>query len=638
MTALGLWNIASALSFLNSSSVIHGNISKNSIFLSSSGEWKLFGLEFTCSSPSQLTSSPSSHFFPPELSSASRPDLDGLPIHCIDSWMFAMFLNSIFNPESSNFVKGAIPTTLYNQIRGLVIKDAKSRKSIKDVIIDAKAGWWWDNEPVRIALELNEMSIVGKDRGDEILRKLQPLLSTTTFADEYKTFKILPNLLSALEFGGFINALPVVLEIAKELQKSEFDKVVWPCLARLFGNQDRQVRRMLLDYMETIISLLTKFGDGKESKVVVDVVWNNISVGFSDPSPIIREATLKSILSIIPKLNDRIINTDLLKYLAKLQVDEEPGIRTNTTICLGKLAKHLNEPTRKKVLVPAFTRALKDPFPPSRNAGLLAISATVEFLDIVEITQRLIPHVSVLLIDTEKNIRTLAFKCIDGLIKTVEKHAKDMPETANLPPQSTTTGQSAATKATSPASTTDGWSSWTATKLTESIMGKPKPVVSPTDSGKTSSQGDTVKSSVDYGTRSSVEQQVSEKKVESGWDTLENGWEEETDDLFDDTATTKPLQTNNSVSLSKPGTGGGGMKLTSQKESLFLDDAFETSSRTSTSSSVTNLMETDTFFGDVKGGVVEEKSAIEIDRERRRAKLAEMKEARKAARLGAKKI
>ena len=28
-------------------------------------------------------------------------------------------------------------------------------------------------------------------------------------------------------------------------------------------------------------------------------------------------------------------------------MDEEPGIRTNTTICLGKIAKHLNGGVRK---------------------------------------------------------------------------------------------------------------------------------------------------------------------------------------------------------------------------------------------------------------------------------------------------
>ena len=63
----------------------------------------------------------------------------------------------------------------------------------------------------------------------------------------------------------------------------------------------------------------------------------------TDIVPLIREQTIKSVLLLVPKLNERIINYDLLKYLAKLQMDPEPGIRTNTTICLGKIAKHLSE-------------------------------------------------------------------------------------------------------------------------------------------------------------------------------------------------------------------------------------------------------------------------------------------------------
>jgi len=52
------------------------------------------------------------------------------------------------------------------------------------------------------------------------------------------------------------------------------------------------------------------------------------------------------------------------------QVDEEAPIRANTTILLGNLAKHLSESTCKRVLLNAFTRALKDTFPPARTAGL----------------------------------------------------------------------------------------------------------------------------------------------------------------------------------------------------------------------------------------------------------------------------
>ena len=58
-------------------------------------------------------------------------------------------------------------------------------------------------------------------------------------------------------------------------------------------------------------------------------------------APLVREQTVKAVLTIITKLSDRTINGDLLKQLAKTSNDEQPGIRTNTTICLGKIARNL---------------------------------------------------------------------------------------------------------------------------------------------------------------------------------------------------------------------------------------------------------------------------------------------------------
>ena len=63
--------------------------------------------------------------------------------------------------------------------------------------------------------------------------------------------------------------------------------------------------------------------------------------GFSDVVPIVREQTVKAVLTVVPKLSDRTINGELLKHLARTANDEQPGIRTNTTICLGKLARSL---------------------------------------------------------------------------------------------------------------------------------------------------------------------------------------------------------------------------------------------------------------------------------------------------------
>nr|POE60082.1 putative inactive serine/threonine-protein kinase scy1 [Quercus suber] len=103
------------------------------------------------------------------------------------------------------------------------------------------------------------------------------------------------------------------------------------------------------------------------------------------------------------QLSQCTISGSLLKYLSKLQVDEEPAIRTNTTILLGNIASHLNEGTRKRVLINAFTvHALRDTFLPARGVGIMALYATSAYYDVTEIATRILPNVVVLTIDLDR--------------------------------------------------------------------------------------------------------------------------------------------------------------------------------------------------------------------------------------------
>jgi len=67
------------------------------------------------------------------------------------------------------------------------------------------------------------------------------------------------------------------------------------------------------------------------------------TTGFTDAAPVVREQTVKAVLTVISKLSDRVANGELLRFLARTANDEQPGIRTNTTICLGKIAKNLSK-------------------------------------------------------------------------------------------------------------------------------------------------------------------------------------------------------------------------------------------------------------------------------------------------------
>lgn len=85
-----------------------------------------------------------------------------------------------------------------------------------------------------------------------------------------------------------------------------------------------------------------------------------------------------------------------------MQADPEASIRTNTCILLGRLGPTLGYNTKKKVLVPAFTKALKDSFVHCRVAGLMAFMATVDCFDMEEVASRVIPNMSFTMIDSEK--------------------------------------------------------------------------------------------------------------------------------------------------------------------------------------------------------------------------------------------
>lgn len=181
----------------------------------------------------------------------------------------------------------------------------------------------------------------------------------------------------------------------------------------------------------------------------------------------VREQTLKSVLVIITKLSDRTINGELLRHLAKTANDEQPGIRTNTTICLGKIAKNIGTSTRAKVLIAAFTRSLRDPFVHGRNAALMSLGATAEYYSDEECATRLLPAVCPLLIDKEKLIRDQANRTMDTLIARVRKAAATMPDSVLPPPQATS--EQAPRMGTPQQTESAGWTGWAISSFTNKL-------------------------------------------------------------------------------------------------------------------------------------------------------------------------
>ncbi|KAK6339041.1 hypothetical protein TWF696_009836 [Orbilia brochopaga] len=474
----GLYTISSTMKFVNEdASSIHGNLRVSSIYTTESGEWKLAGFEVLSSlkeeDPAIYTYGgllpDSSRYAAPEISRGGWDGLKNQAIHVTDSWNMGTLIYEIFNGYFSTHDQlsqiKAIPPPIATPYRRLTQTNPKMRLPISHFLEQGKrAKSFFDTPLIRCSEFIENMGVKDEREREEFLQNLEE--TKDQFPEEFFKAKVLPELLKSVEYGGGgPKVFSVVLMIAEKLSEEEWESEITPCIVRLFSSPDRAIRVFLLDNLPKMIDHLPK-------KVVSDSIFPQLVTGFSDVAPIVREQTVKSILVVINKLSDRQINGDLLKYLAKTQNDEQPGIRTNTTICLGKIAKNLGQHTRSKVLAAAFTRSLRDPFVHARNAALMALAATADVFDETDCATKCLPAICPTLIDKEKIIRTQAQKTLDVFLARIKTLTANMPETA-LPPTNSADANGVAGGAAAPRmgtpQTDASWAGWAISSFTKTL-------------------------------------------------------------------------------------------------------------------------------------------------------------------------
>jgi SCY1-like protein 1 len=277
--------------------------------------------------------------------------------------------------------------------------------------------------------------------------------------------KILPELLKSVEFGGGgPSVFGAIMKIGLKMSDDEFESRLGPVIIRLFNSPDRVMRVCLLDNLPLMVDRIPQ-------KDINSKIWPAITTGFTDGAPAVREQTVKAVLYIISKLSDRIVNGELLRFLAKTANDEQPGIRTNTTICLGKIARNLGTSSRSKVLIAAFGRSLRDPFVHARSAALQALNATMDVFSDDDCATKILPAICISIVDKEKIVRDQANKAVDAYLQRVRKYAATLPDSA-LPPDP---GPGATTANVAPArmgnSNDTSWAGWAISSFTNKMAG-----------------------------------------------------------------------------------------------------------------------------------------------------------------------
>ncbi|XP_069924692.1 N-terminal kinase-like protein isoform X1 [Oryctolagus cuniculus] len=431
----GLHQIVKALSFLvNDCSLIHNNVCMAAVFVDRAGEWKLGGLDYMYSAQGDGGGPPRKGV--PELEQYDPPELAdpsgrvATEKWSADMWRLGCLIWEVFNgplPRAAALRNpGKIPKSLVPHYCELVGANPKLRPNPARFLQNCRApGGFMDNRFVETNLFLEEIQIKEPAEKHKFFQELSQSLDA--FPEAFCRHRVLPQLLTAFEFGsaGAVVLTPL-FKVGERLKAEEYRQQIVPVLVKMFSSPDRAMRIRLLQQMEQFIQYL-------DEATVNTQIFPHVVHGFLDTNPAIREQTVKSMLLLAPKLTESNLNVELMKHFARLQAKDEQGpIRCNTTVCLGKIGSYLSAATRHRVLTSAFSRATKDPFAPSRVAGVLGFAATHNLYSVNDCAHKILPVLCGLTVDPERSVRDQAFKAIRSFLSKLESVSEDPSQLAEV--------------------------------------------------------------------------------------------------------------------------------------------------------------------------------------------------------------
>lgn len=438
--AFGMNTISNALSSLHRNKILHGSVCIDSVFvLEESGAWRLFGFDYVSNFDDVVSNSTSfnrsasrallPHRLAPEATSALS--ISTLPL--LDSWGLGILLYETFHfhhqaassASSSSSPKSAtlpassssvdlrspkiIPRDFLSSYTVLVAPTAKLRWTPERFHKEAEM-IHGGAKIVRLMTDLENLTLKDSAERDTYYREL----ATCVHACPVKlaTGMILPKISSLLQYGGCsAAALVPLLKIARKLSTEAFAARVAPSVLVMFSSNEPLVRMKLLEHAEMYAPLLPE-------KLVSEKIWPLYLQGLTSKIPEIRELSIRALIHFAPVLTERFTSGDVVKALLALQQDSQGAIRTNTTICLGMLARFLPSESRAKTLCSGFGRMLKDPYAPSRAAAVKSIaSLSEETFTAQMVCEQLLPALCPLLLDSDRVTRDAATNAVQTLVK-----------------------------------------------------------------------------------------------------------------------------------------------------------------------------------------------------------------------------
>ncbi len=164
---------------------------------------------------------------------------------------------------------------MYELYKAFLNKDPSRRLDFSTFLqVASRPQGYFDNNMIRVSSFLEEMSIKESFEKEQFLKQINESLES--LSPEFSKYKVLPELLKALEYGGAgANTLTPILKIGGKLTQDEFNSLVLPCIINLFASTDRAIRKSLCEHLENFIEFIPE-------KVVNDKIFPHLVLGFSD--------------------------------------------------------------------------------------------------------------------------------------------------------------------------------------------------------------------------------------------------------------------------------------------------------------------------------------------------------------------
>ncbi|KAL3771799.1 hypothetical protein ACHAW5_005354 [Stephanodiscus triporus] len=448
----GIYNVVEALDFLHGQAKLsHGMVCPDAIFVTPSGDFKLGGFDLI--TPLGIADGdrggPTPHFrkyegavCPPDYRSPERVGQrydvlqQSAPVHSLDCYSLAVLIEYVYSHPNAG-TAGQVPAPLMKALARMKNDSPKLRPRLAPLLKCPV----FDNPHVKAEKFLDEVMSKPIEEKIMFLQSLPDVLNRGVLNQNVAIHKILPLLVMGLRSSAGNEAamtqdvnrrevlaiVPLLFQIAESYLAGTpelFQRHVAPLVPLLFSINDRGVRGAVLQK----ISLL----EGQLDNGTINAsVFEPMCSGFTDSSGPLRELTLKATICLVPKLNYANMEK-LVRYLIRLQSDPEASIRTNTVIFIGKIAPNLTDMSRQKLILPAFMRAMKDPFTPCRLSALRAVTSCKEYFSQKDVAEKVLPAVVPHTLDAVSDVRAEAFKVVDallvGLREESQKMAKDEAE------------------------------------------------------------------------------------------------------------------------------------------------------------------------------------------------------------------